>query len=803
MLGGDLLRTLLDRSDNIIGVIDCDTGTIVDCNETVWRNAGLSRQEFVGKLIFERRVSFPLQTPEQLQALVVRLSEAKTLAIDTDLGRSDGSTYQARFTLSLQELSGVTYLLCIGIALPTIAPLQSKLEREATWQSALFRMASHPATATGELDKALQFITATAQQALPAHRCAVWRLDRDGFYFEQNYLREKTKDFSPVSHEEYPWLQEAVESGRACDLFDFCKNDEQRVKTASLFLKVGQRAALAAPIIVGGKVWGALTFLSERDRKWQADEIGFSAEVADQVAHVVLNQKHQVVLCKLIASQERLQAFNDISADLVYRIEYTSPLPVSLTPDEQFDWHLEKGRIADCNDALLRFVEQPAKTVIGMPLRTFMAPFPEQCRPEFLDLVKHDYREDDQEMNFIVNGISKPLLRNVVGVVEDGYLVSLWVSARDITGLRKAQELLRLSERRYQSFIENSSEGIFLIEYPKPISVDQQPDAIVKEMWETGYIGECNLVLAKMRGYREPSEMVGRHTQEFRQGTAEEWAQEIVFIRSGFRIAGEERNVRITKDGTSRWFSYSATGIVEDGRLLRIWGTVSDVTARKLLEADLRALSAHRVEILEQERTRIAREIHDELGQQLTALKFDAAACERSKRRPDTGELTKSIDAAIQTVRRIATDLRPAILDHFGLSAAVEWQASELARRTGMLCQCDLDENLNLNQDLATNAFRIVQEALTNAARHSGATRIDIRLRRNHGRLELSVKDDGKGIQANEETKGRPSLGLIGMRERAKDMGGMLTVTTTIGFGTQLEAWFPLPNRDAVEEVAQ
>jgi signal transduction histidine kinase len=248
----------------------------------------------------------------------------------------------------------------------------------------------------------------------------------------------------------------------------------------------------------------------------------------------------------------------------------------------------------------------------------------------------------------------------------------------------------------------------------------------------------------------------------------------------------------VTRDGEERHARYSATGVVEGGALVRIWGTVSDVTDRVHLENELRALWAHQADVLDQERTRIAREIHDELGQQLTALKFEAAAFEAGKRTPARGEMTQHVDAAIHTVRRIATELRPAILDHFGLGAAVEWQCTEFSRRTGIECSSHVEPDLTIAPSLATTAFRILQEALTNAARHSGASHIRISLTSAEGMLELVVEDNGQGMGTPGDARPRPGLGMIGMRERALGAGGTLEIVSQPNEGTRVHARFPL-----------
>ena len=292
--------------------------------------------------------------------------------------------------------------------------------------------------------------------------------------------------------------------------------------------------------------------------------------------------------------------------------------------------------------------------------------------------------------------------------------------------------------------------------------------------------------------------MTGRLSLDFRLQTQEERDQDMEFLRRGCRMVDFERPVR-RSDGSLGWVSYSVTGIVESGCLARLWGRITDITERRTLEEGLRALSARRANELELERARIAREIHDELGQQLTALKFEASAWERGVRQPAKGELTQSIDEAIQTVRRIATELRPAILDHFGLVAAIEWLANDVSRRTGLECDCELQAGLQVDRKLRTTVFRIFQEALTNAVRHSSAKLVQVSLRTDAGRLELTVQDDGQGFSEEGSEEKTHSLGLIGMRERARDAGGAIKITGVPGQGTRVSAWFPLSDPGADE----
>jgi signal transduction histidine kinase len=212
----------------------------------------------------------------------------------------------------------------------------------------------------------------------------------------------------------------------------------------------------------------------------------------------------------------------------------------------------------------------------------------------------------------------------------------------------------------------------------------------------------------------------------------------------------------------------------------------------------LRALTTYLQYVREEERTRIAREVHDELGQALTGLKLDMSwiASKLGKSAKPVQQKVKTmvdhIDSTIQTVRRIATELRPGILDSLGLIAAMEWQANEFQSRTGIPCvvTTTLEETI-WDQDITTVFFRIYQETLTNIIRHAKATRVAVRLDQDNDTLVMTVSDNGRGI-SEEEMASTRSLGLLGMRERAMLVGGEVTLQGAPGKGTTVTLRVPL-----------
>jgi signal transduction histidine kinase len=228
-----------------------------------------------------------------------------------------------------------------------------------------------------------------------------------------------------------------------------------------------------------------------------------------------------------------------------------------------------------------------------------------------------------------------------------------------------------------------------------------------------------------------------------------------------------------------------------------------EITVRRLAEErlresqeNLRALTTHLQSVREKEQTRIAREIHDELGQALTGLKMDLTWL--MNRLPQqklfmnkVKSMSRLIDSTIHSVRRIASGLRPEALDAFGLAAAINWQALEFQKRSGVRCTIQLPtDGPEPDPERATALFRIFQELLTNVARHSNATRVEIQLQVTASSLALEVRDNGRGITAR-ETENSRSLGILGMRERALQFEGNVEIEGMPGKGTRVRVAIP------------
>jgi PAS domain S-box-containing protein len=345
---------------------------------------------------------------------------------------------------------------------------------------------------------------------------------------------------------------------------------------------------------------------------------------------------------------------------------------------------------------------------------------------------------------------------------------------------------LRESETKFRTLAESTSTAILIFQgddwiYANPAAEEMtgfsSAELLKMHYWEIAHPEHCNLV---------------------RQWEAARMAAEDAPRRYSFQV--------LTKQGEQRWWDVASERIVYQGLPAGVL-TANDITERMLAERALResheelqALARHLQTIREEERAHVAHEIHDEFGQALTGIKMElmwlideTQSTDLSNKLTSVMELTNS---TIDLVRQIATDLRPGLLDDLGLEAALEWQANEFSEHTHIKCRLHgLAEQCEIPRDISTALFRIFQEALTNVARHAGASHVTAFLRRESGLFVLTISDDGCGI-TSEDFNNRRSMGLLGMRERARALGGDVMIRGQPGEGTTVEARIPFGMED-------
>jgi PAS domain S-box-containing protein len=383
------------------------------------------------------------------------------------------------------------------------------------------------------------------------------------------------------------------------------------------------------------------------------------------------------------------------------------------------------------------------------------------------------------------------------------------VMVEDITDRKKGDQALRTSEERYRSFVVNSSEGIWRMDVEQPIDIHLPADEQISLFYKYGYLAECNDAMARLHGYDRAEDYVGLRFGDSRFASNPASTGSLKkLINSNYRLI-ELKTEDFDQNNSIRYLSTNLIGIIVNGMLVRIWGVQRDETDQRKAElqlehshAQLRHLSAHIQSLREKEKANLAREIHDSLGQALASTKIELSLLKKNFESADEidragislklKEIIEGVDQTIGTVKALSTELRPGVLDKFGLAAAIEWQCEEFTRRMQIKCSSTVPEQeLSLSNEISTALFRILQEALTNVAVHSNATAVDLSLVVENSRVTLTIADNGRGI-TDEEIQAPNSLGLLGMRERVEFLKGSFTVTGRPGKGTTITAGFNL-----------
>ena len=349
---------------------------------------------------------------------------------------------------------------------------------------------------------------------------------------------------------------------------------------------------------------------------------------------------------------------------------------------------------------------------------------------------------------------------------------------------QRSERALRESEERFRGLSNASLEGTMI--------------------HEQGVILDLNLAFARLFGYERPEELCGRRGLEI---LLDPESRERIRQRMQRQDTGPIEVRCVRKDGTTFLGESDSRPVKYLGHDATIV-SCRDISQLKQAQEErqrsfhqLRALAARLQSVREEERKRLARDIHDQLGQALTAIKLDLSSLVRELPAAQSTLLNKGspllqlVDETIESVRRISTDLRPGMLDDLGLAATVEWAGEEFAARTGTKCFIDLpSEQIAIDSETATALFRIFQETLTNVARHAKASEVKVRLAEEDSGLTLEVHDNGRGIE-EDELASADSLGILGMRERALLLGGTLTITGGPGKGTSVRIRIPRVRR--------
>lgn len=451
-----------------------------------------------------------------------------------------------------------------------------------------------------------------------------------------------------------------------------------------------------------------------------------------------------------------------------------------------------KGHLLSVSDYWVEMMGYGREEVIGKPLTQFLTPasrqharqevFPRFFQDGFCKEVSYQFvKKDGQIIDVLLSGIAD---RDPAGRIQRSLAVSI-----DVTERKRAEAALRLAKEelsRYSRELEKqvakrTSEITSILKYTPAVVYMKDREGkylLVNSRFEELFQVNAESVRGKPDADLLPEEVA----EQFRENDQR-------VLTEGCSLNVEEQISH--GDGMHTYLSVKFPIYAESGKIRGMCGIATDITAVKKAQEQLRRLSGSIMANQEKERAAIARELHDELGQVLTALRMDAVWLQDQFKKEGVDGFERAaamcalIDSTIEEVRSLAIRLRPGVLDDLGLVDALEWYTSEFERRSKIPCIFTHDPVPVIDETLATAAYRIAQEALTNVARHADASKAEVSLNMSDGRLILAISDDGCGFKEHALAES-DELGLAGMRERAALAGGVLAVASTPGSGTRV-----------------
>ena len=450
----------------------------------------------------------------------------------------------------------------------------------------------------------------------------------------------------------------------------------------------------------------------------------------------------------------------------------------------------EEGNILLINDSFCKMFEKSKEELIGKP---FSIVYEKSQQEPALKSFQNDIKSNElktifERENTLWNGTKRWFeFSNSFLTLPDQKKITLSV-VKDITSRKKSEIELRESEYKFKMLFSNANDAVFVTQ--------------LSEQKTYGDFIEVNEIACKRLGYTKeeflllsPSAIISQKCMDDYNLQMERLLNEGHIIYDTIHKARDKKLIQV--EVNSHLFLFNDH--------LTVLSIARDITERKRTEEKLkrsskllRELSTHLQSVREEERAVIAREIHDELGQVLTALKIQISLIsnkltdEQVQLKQKISSLINLIDTSVESVQKISSQLRPGILDELGLIAAIEWQIEEFKKMMNVNCTVILpSDELQLDVNKSTAIFRIFQEALTNIVRHSNANKVHISLTTNQSNLYLEIKDNGKGISID-KIKDHHSLGIHGMKERAIVFGGSVYIEGIENKGTSVKVELPI-----------
>ena len=619
-----------------------------------------------------------------------------------------------------------------------------------------------------EIDKWLQSLA----EFLGVDRASFFQFGEDWttLYRSHSYTVHGIEPLPPAPtgmKDQFPWITDQLRRGITVK-WSRIPDDmpEEALKEKEYASRLGVKSGLNIPVRMGGSVICAITFTSIVNyRDWPDATVARLRLVGEIFAAAVERKRAEVVLRK---SEEQFRQMAENIREVFWLTTADLSKMLYISPAYEAVW-------GQSRESLYR---EP---------RSFFAAIHTEDRSLVVAIIDRD-REQGFEVEYRVvrpDGSIRWIRDRGFPIKDElGRFYRVAGIAEDITERRLAEEELKKEKEVLEKIFENIPVMIGFIGDDGVKLVNPEWERTMG--WTLKELQEQNVDIFA-EAY--PDLPYRQEVLDFVAAAKGEWVDLKIRVRDG-RVIDAACAVVHLSDGT------------------RV-AIAQDITERKRAEEriratseQLRALSAKLQSAKEEEDIRIAREIHDEMGSTLTSLRWDLERfdlviseaedwSQLQELRPKIAEMMRLTDITIGTMRRIASELRPSILDDLGLSEALEWQTQQFQTRTGIVCRCDCSlEGLEVDPDKSTAIFRIFQEALTNILSHAEATTVDVVARSDDGEFVLTISDNGKGITEDEKSS-RLSLGILGMRERAHLIGGKLEISGTNGRGTVLTVRIP------------
>ena len=843
-----LFRALIDRSSDAIEVVDPDTMRFLDCNESAYQDLGYSREEFLSLGVYDIAPAIDESMKEHFDR---EMDRSGFVMFETVHQRKDGSIFPVEVNLKSVRL-GKDYRLAVvrditerEVAEEALRQAQSRIESVLNSVADVHILFDRDWRYLYVNEAAVRAIGQPREQIL-GH--TLWELYPDivGTKLERQYRRAMGEGVKVVFEFRYPatdtWWENRFYPAPE-GLAVFATEITERKRAEEALSNLASIAEQSNDAIIGKSLEGIVTSWNkgaERIYGYAAEEIigrpvsllippdqpDELAQILERISrgeglhyetvrmrkdgqqiHVSLsvspikNATGKIIGASTIARNitERKRAEEALrDAERKYRDIYENAVEgiFQIKPvGGYFSANRALARMLGFNspEELIRERADPAKVRYVDRGR----------HEEYVRLLnKEDAVHNFEYEDYRKDGSTIWLSDNVHAVRDnEGTLLYYEGTTQDVTARRLAEQALRESEERYRELFENAQDAIYVHDL-------------------SGRYTSVNRAAEKLVGYSR-AEILGKSSTHFFPPEQLDNIREQLCSKLVEQGETSYESELITKDGRRVAIEVNSHLIFENGVAVAVQGSARDITERKAAERrlkasreQLRALSARLQSAREQEGTRIAREIHDELGSALTSLKWDLEEIDKllsttlevstlAKIREKLHAPLKLTDLAITAVQRIASELRPSVLDDLGLAPAIEWQAQQFQARTGIVCVCDFSmEEVVLTGEQSTAVFRVLQEALTNVLRHAQATRVDIRIKKEDNYFLLSISDNGKGITESEKAE-QQSLGILGMRERAHLIGGEIDIKGVAGKGTVVIVRVPISGQDRVLKMTR